>query len=87
MSVLENFEQWKSFLGERVEKAKNAGMNQESIKDVAYQIGSYLANKVDPENKQERLLQELWKVGSEQERHTMANLMIKLVDQEQHQQH
>ncbi|MBO8170943.1 MAG: DUF3243 domain-containing protein [Bacillaceae bacterium] len=86
MSVLDNFEQWKSFLGERLQHAEQEGMGQNTISDLAYQIGGYLAEHVDPKNSQERLLQQMWKMGSEEERHTIANLMIKLVEQEQKEQ-
>ncbi len=86
MSVLENFEQWKSFLGDRLNHAENEGMSQNVISDLAYQIGGYLAEHVDPQNPQERLLQQMWNLGSEDEKHAIASLMVKLVEQEQPQQ-
>ncbi len=48
MSVLDNFEQWKSFLADRLHQAQEQGMNQQVISDIAYQIGDYLAKQVDP---------------------------------------
>lgn len=82
MTVLDSFEQWKSFLAERVDQAHRMGMNNDSISNVAYQLGDYLAAEVDPQNREERLLQELWKVADDQEQKTMANLMVKLVDKQ-----
>jgi hypothetical protein len=79
-TVLQSFEKWKHFLAERVDKAERAGMNDALITKLAVQIGDFLSDKVDPENGEERLLQELWKVGSEEERKTLARLMVKLVD-------
>lgn len=79
MSVLDSFEEWKSFLHDRVKQAQSAGMNEETIEDVAYQIGGYLANEVDPKNREERLLSELWKVGNPDEQKALANMMVKLV--------
>ncbi|ANB57640.1 hypothetical protein GFC29_462 [Anoxybacillus sp. B7M1] len=79
MSVLDNFEQWKDFLGERLEQAKHQGLGQEVISDVAYQIGDYLAKQIDPKNPEERLLSDLWSVADEQEQHAIANMMVKLV--------
>jgi hypothetical protein len=79
MSVLDNFEQWKSFLGERLEQAQQQGMNREAISDIAYQIGDYLAKQVDPKNPEERVLADLWNVADEQEQHAIANAMVKLV--------
>jgi len=79
MSILDNWEQWKNFLGDRLNQAQNEGMDQSVIKDMAYQIGDYLANNVDPKNEQERVLADLWSVATEEEQHAIANMMVKLV--------
>ncbi len=57
-------------------------MNQSVVSDVAYQVGEYLAQQVEPKNEQERVLAELWKVADEQEQHAIANMMVKLVQNE-----
>ncbi|MED2006888.1 DUF3243 domain-containing protein [Brevibacillus borstelensis] len=79
MSVLDNFRDWKAFLGERVEQAKQAGMERDTLQNVAYQIGGYLAEQVDPKNDQERLLKQLWDAGDEEQQKALASLMVKLV--------
>jgi Protein of unknown function (DUF3243) len=79
MSVLNNFDQWKEFLGDRVGQAIDAGMSNEKISSVAYRVGEYLADKVDPKNDQERLLQEMWNVSNEEDRHAIARAMVNLV--------
>lgn len=79
MSVLDNWGQWKDFLGSRLDQAQNQGMNNNVISDVAYQVGDYLAKNVDPKNEQERVLADLWSVADQQEQHAIANLMVKLV--------
>lgn len=80
MSVLDNFGEWKGFLANRLQQAEGLGMDRESISDLAYQLGDYLAQDINPQNEQERLLKDLWDVADEQEQRTMANLMVKLVD-------
>ncbi|WP_426446984.1 DUF3243 domain-containing protein [Paenibacillus sp. S-38] len=77
-TVLKVFERWKEFLGERVQQAEKAGMSEELISKLAYQIGEFLSDKVDPENKEERVLKELWDVADENERRVMAGIMVKL---------
>jgi hypothetical protein len=79
MSVLDNWQQWKEFLGERLDQAQSEGMDKGVINDLAYQIGDYLAAQVDPKNEQERILSDLWSVASEDEQHAIANMMVKLV--------
>lgn len=81
MSVLDNFEQWKDFLSERLQQAQQQGLTQQVISDVAYQIGDYLAKHVDPRNPEERVLTDLWSVADEKEQHALANMMVKLVQQ------
>ncbi|WP_018132003.1 DUF3243 domain-containing protein [Effusibacillus pohliae] len=78
MSVLDNFDRWKEFLGDRVEQARAAGLTNEQIEEVAVKMGEFLANKVDPENPQERLLKQLWDANPDQ-KHNMARMMINLV--------
>lgn len=79
-TVLETFDKWKQFLAERVNQAQSAGMNESTLSNLAFQIGEFLNDKVDPKNTEERLLKELWDVGSEEERKTIARLMVKFVD-------
>jgi hypothetical protein len=78
-SVLKSFDKWKQFLGERVSQAEAVGMSDETVTKLAFQIGQYLEDKIDPKNEEERVLKELWDVGNEQERKTLAHLMVKLV--------
>lgn len=79
MSTLENFQEWKNFLSERVNQAQNLGMDNQSINEIAYELGDYLAKDINPQNEQELLLRDLWKVADQSQQQTMAELMVKLV--------
>ncbi|OCA85409.1 hypothetical protein A8F94_10980 [Bacillus sp. FJAT-27225] len=79
MSVLDNWKQWEDFLADRLHQAQDQGMNKEVVSDLAYQIGDYLANQVEPKNEQERILADLWSVADKDEQHAIANMMVKLV--------
>lgn len=79
MSVLDDFSSWKSFLGDKITNAKKQGMSNTAITNVAQYVGDYLSNHVEPQNKEELVLQELWNVASEEEQEALANTMIKLV--------
>ncbi|KIL44951.1 DUF3243 domain-containing protein [Jeotgalibacillus soli] len=81
MSVLDNWQQWTSFLGDRVIHAKEDGMKREAMTDIAVKLGGYLSNNVEPKNEQERVMKDLWSVAKEDEQHVLANLMIRLVQQ------
>lgn len=79
MTILENWQKWTSFLGQNVMRAESSGMSTKMIQSAAVQIGEYLATNVDPKNEQERVLSDLWSVASEDEKHALANCVIKLV--------
>ncbi len=79
MTILNNWDQWKDFLADRLHQAEDKGVNQETIANFATEIGGYLADKVDPKNEQERILSDLWSVADSTEQHAIANMMVKLV--------
>ncbi|GER65691.1 hypothetical protein BpJC7_02820 [Weizmannia acidilactici] len=85
MSVLENWDQWKNFLGDRLHQAQQQGMSQETIGKLAEQVGDYLAAQVEPKNEQERVLADLWSVASQEEQQAIANVMVKLVQNDESQ--
>jgi hypothetical protein len=80
-TVLTNYETWKDFLKERVQAAQSAGMNEQTITQLAVEVGNFLDQRVDPKNEQQRALKELWDVADQSERNTIAHLMVKLVQQ------
>lgn len=79
MSVLENWDSWKDFLADRLHHAQNEGMGNDVVNDLAYQIGGYLANQVEAKTPQEKVLADLWSVASKEEQQAIANIMVKLV--------
>lgn len=79
MEALQSFEQWKEFLAQNVKVAQSAGASQESIAESAKRIGDYLAQEVNPANREQRLLAELWKVGDDSQRQALASMITKLV--------
>lgn len=79
MSLLENFKNWKEFLSNKVEQAERAGMSDEAIENVAFEVGDYLNKHVSTENKEQQILKDLWDVADEEERKVIASIMIKYV--------
>ncbi|GAB4072629.1 DUF3243 domain-containing protein [Barrientosiimonas marina] len=79
MSVLDNFDSWKTFLADKLEQAQSEGMGQETIDNMAYEVGDYLASNTNAQNNEEAVLQEIWSAASEEERQSMASAMVKLV--------
>lgn len=79
MSVLDNWKQWEDFLADRLHQAQNEGMSEGAVSNLAYQIGDYLSTQVEPKNEQEKVLSDLWSVADKQEQQAIANIMVKLI--------
>ncbi|PWW40008.1 uncharacterized protein DUF3243 [Paenibacillus pabuli] len=45
---------------------------------IAEKVADYLAAREEPRNREEKLLQELWNVGKEEERHMLAHMLVRL---------
>ncbi|MCG0239169.1 MAG: DUF3243 domain-containing protein [Firmicutes bacterium] len=79
VEAMSSFEEWKEFLSKNVKVAMGAGADPGSIVEAATRIGEYLAQHVDPANREQRLLAELWRVADEQEKRAIASTITKMV--------
>jgi hypothetical protein len=79
LSVLDNFETWKDFLGNRLQQAQDNGMSEGIMNSIAAEIGDYLAANVEPKNGEQRLLADLWNSADENQQQVLASTMINLV--------
>lgn len=82
MSAMDNFESWKDFLSDKLQQAQDQGMSQQTISNVAYEVGDYLSQNVQADNKEEAILRDLWSAASKEEQQAIANTMVKLVQQQ-----
>jgi len=55
------------------------GMSDHTINKIALKMGTMLSAKVDPENREQRVLSELWKVGDDNERAVLAKLVVNML--------
>jgi hypothetical protein len=78
-AILENFQSFKSYLSKRIQLAQKIGLSDEQLALAAEKVGDYLAAHEEPRNSEEKLLMELWKAGNKEERHRLAHLLVKLV--------
>ncbi|MGD6818903.1 DUF3243 domain-containing protein [Metabacillus sp. 84] len=77
--ILQDFEQFKSYLSDKVSKGEKLGMNEEQLAKAAEKVADYLAKHEEPRNSEENLLKELWKVGDKEEQHALAHMLVRLV--------
>jgi len=71
---------WKKTLGKAVKAAEIVGISDDTVDKFAYRLGDFFANNLDPANREQRLLKELWEVGEESEKKALAKMITRLVE-------
>lgn len=79
--ILNNFAEFKGYLSKRIHLAQKIGLGEEQLALAAEKIADYLAKYEEPRNSEEKLLLELWRVGTKEERHRLAHMLVKLAQQ------
>ncbi|MCX8128712.1 MAG: DUF3243 domain-containing protein [Clostridia bacterium] len=74
-----HWDKWKKTLARAVNISESIGLSDKTIENFAYKIGNILSANVDPENREHRLLKELWTLSDESERHVLSKLIVKMV--------
>lgn len=80
---MKTFKEWDNFkeaLGKAVDLGETVGLSDNTINTAAEKIGTYLTNNIDPRNNEERLLKELWDAADDEDRNTLAKLVVKITD-------
>ncbi len=82
--ILSDFEEFTAYLARRIEMGKSIGLNEEQLAMTAEKVAKYLSSHEEPRNSEEKLLQELWTVGREEERHMLAHMLVRLAQSTKH---
>jgi hypothetical protein len=77
---IKTFDQWVDTLSTALSAGQQAGLSSTQIQNSAKMIGDYLASNVVPDAPENKLLKELWEHGNDQERQSLANMMVKMVE-------
>lgn len=80
--ILGDFQSFKKYLGERIQLGERFGLNDEQLATAAQKVADYLASHEEPRNREEKLLQELWKTGKQEEQHMLAHMLVRLAKKE-----
>ncbi|MCL6561362.1 MAG: DUF3243 domain-containing protein [Firmicutes bacterium] len=78
MEIDMSWHDWKKTLGKAINAAEFMGMSNEMINKMAYRLGDFFANNFDPGNREQRLLKELWEVGDEEDKRSLARMVARL---------
>lgn len=75
--------QWKKTIGQAVNIGEKVGLDENTIVKVGSKLGNFLDNFVEPENREQRVLKELWDVASAEEQKTLTRVLVKMVKAEE----
>lgn len=82
INKIDNFadwDKWKSTLAKAVNLGEAVGLSEHAIEMLGYRLGNILSAAVDPENREQRVLQELWRAGDENDRKALTKMIVKMV--------
>jgi len=77
--ILSSFSTFKSYLADKVSKGEKLGLGEEQLAKTTEMVANYLADHEEPKNREEHLLQELWKSGDKEQQHALAHMLLNMV--------
>lgn len=77
---IRTFDQWVDTLSTALTAGQKAGLSQIQIQNSAKMLGDYLASNVAPDAPENKMLKALWEHGNNQERQSLANMMVKMLE-------
>lgn len=80
--ILQNFERFKQYLGDKVELGEKMGLSEERLAQLTTKVADYLAKNEEPRTREENVLKQLWVVGNKEEQHMLAHMLLRMVKQE-----
>lgn len=78
----EDWDDWKKTLGQAVAAGNSIGMGDEIIVKIGSKLGDILESIVEPENREQRVLKELWDVASGEEKKALTSMIVKMLKAE-----
>lgn len=82
VKTLSDWDKWKNALGKAVNLGQKVGMSENTIDAIATKVGDFLSANVDPENREQRAMQELWRSGDDDDRKALAKMMVNMVQRD-----
>ncbi|MFZ5987057.1 MAG: DUF3243 family protein [Bacillota bacterium] len=73
-----DWDKWKQTIAKAVNVGEAVGLSEESVEKIGFRLGNILSAAVDPENREQRVLQELWRAGDDDDRKTLTKMIVKM---------
>lgn len=79
-NVINDWDKWKKTLSAAIYMGETVGLSQNTITEVGSKVGGFLSSNVDPENREQRLLKELFDSSTKEEQKILTKVIIKMVE-------
>lgn len=80
--VLNSFQTFKNHLADKVGKGEKMGLSEDVMAKAAKKTADYLADNVEPRNREEYLLNQLWDCSNEEEKKHLSHILVKMAKDE-----
>ncbi|MFW6389891.1 MAG: DUF3243 domain-containing protein [Halanaerobiales bacterium] len=78
----EDWNRWKRTIAQAVDLGEKLGMEEDTIVGLGTKIGDFLDKRADPENREQRVIKEMWDMADEEEQKSLTRLLVRMVDKE-----
>lgn len=68
-------------IAEKIQEGRRAGLSDEQIAEGIVHLGNVVAKFVKPDSPEEALMEKMWHVSTDEEKRTMANIVLRMADQ------
>ncbi|MFW5988158.1 MAG: DUF3243 domain-containing protein [bacterium] len=83
----ENWDKWKQTIGQAVDLGQRIGLSEDTIVNIGSRIGNFLDKEADPENREQRVIKEMWDMADEEEQKSLTRLIVRMVDKKDELEH
>lgn len=77
--ILKNFSSFKSYLSGKVAAGEKMGLSDDTLAKATEKVAGYLANHEEPRNREEHVLQQLWKSGDKDQQQALSHMLLNMV--------
>lgn len=80
MNFVQNWDEWRDSLSETVRAAREIDPSEQHTVEVVEDMIDFLSERVCPGSPEERLIRAMWDRSEEDERRTMARVLLRMLD-------
>ena len=82
INVINDWNKWKKTLYNMISMGETVGLSDDTIAKLGSKVGEFLSSTVDPENREQRLLKELFEASNKSEQKILTSVIIKMIEKD-----